>query len=109
MRYINVSSYYISVYVVTLSPYEEINKTVMANRDPTGLFHNISNYDLFVWMHYYAAGDTISHITSPGQIYIDFTLDGQRFPTWHRLYMLPWERTLQEIINDENFAFPYWH
>ena len=59
MRYINVSRYYISDYVVTLSPYEEINKTVMANRDSTVLFHNISNYDLFVWMHYYAAGDTI--------------------------------------------------
>ena len=29
--------------------YEEINKTVMANRDPTALFHNISNYDLVVW------------------------------------------------------------
>ena len=59
MRYINVSRYYISDYVVTLSPYEEFNKTVMANRDSTVLFHNISNYDLFVWMHYYAAGDTI--------------------------------------------------
>ena len=31
----------------------------MANRDPTALFHTISNYDLFVWMPYYAARDTI--------------------------------------------------
>ena len=107
MRYINMSRYYISNYVVTLTPYEEINKTVMAKRDPTALFHNISNYDLFVWMHYYAARDTIKphNITWKD---IDFAHDGQGFPTWHRLYMLAWERTLQEIGNDENFAVPYW-
>ena len=107
MRYINMSRYYISNYVVTLTPYEEINKTVMANRDPTALFHNISNYDLFVWMHYYAARNTIKphNITWKD---IDFAHEGQGFPTWHRLYMLAWERTLQEIGNDENFAVPYW-
>ena len=107
MRYINMSRYYISDYVVTLTPYEEINKTVIANRDPTALFYNISNYDLFVWMHYYAARDTIKphNITWKD---IDFAHDGQGFPTWHRLYMLAWERTLQEIGNDENFAVPYW-
>ena len=38
MRYINMSRYYISNYVVTLTPYEDINKTVMANRDATTLF-----------------------------------------------------------------------
>ena len=59
MRCINMSSYYISNYVVTLTPYQEINKTVMANRDPTALCHNISNYDLFAWIHYYAARGTI--------------------------------------------------
>ena len=107
MRYINMSRYYISDYVVTLTPYEEINETVMANRDPTALFHNISNYDLFVWMHYYAARDTIEpHNMTRADI--DFAHDGQGFPTWHRLYLLAWERTLQEIGNDENFAVPYW-
>ena len=69
MRYINMSSYYISNYVVTLTPYEEINKTVMAKRDPTALFHNISNYDLFVWIHYYAARGTIfPHNMTRGEI-----------------------------------------
>ena len=85
MRYINMSRYYISDYVVTLTPYEEINKTVMANRDPTALFHNISNYDLFVWIHYYAVrGIIFKHNITRGDI--DFANDGQRFPTWHRLY-----------------------
>ena len=49
MRYINMSRHYISDYVVNLTPYsEEVNKTVKSNRDPTALFHNVSNYDLFV-------------------------------------------------------------
>ena len=55
-----MSRYYISDYVVTLNPYKAINKTVMANREPTAHFHSISNYDFFVWMQYYAARDTIS-------------------------------------------------
>ena len=49
IRYINMSRHYISDYVVTLTPYsEEVNKTVKSNREPTALFHNVSNYDLFV-------------------------------------------------------------
>ena len=49
IRYINRSSHYISDYVVTLTPYsEEVNKTVKSNREPKALFHNVSNYDLFV-------------------------------------------------------------
>ena len=43
-----------------------------------------------------------SHLTRHG-----FAHDGQGFPTWHRLYMLAWERTLQEISNDENIANPF--
>ena len=107
MRYINISKYFISDYVVTFTTYEEINETVMAARDPRALFYNVSNYDLFAWMHYYSARDTIypHNITRAD---IDFAHDGQGFPTWHRLYMLAWERTLQEIGNDEDFALPYW-
>ena len=55
-----MSRYYISDYVVTLTPYKAINKTVMANREPTALFHSISIYDFFVWMQSCAARDTIS-------------------------------------------------
>ena len=107
MRYINMSKYYESDYVVTSTPYEEINRTVQAGGDPSTLFHNITNYDLFVWMHYYAARDTI-HPNNITEAAIDFAHDGQGFPTWHRLYMLAWERTLQELAGDENFTVPYW-
>ena len=44
-----MSRHYISDYVVNLTPYsEEVNKTVKSNRDPTAIFQNVSNYDLFV-------------------------------------------------------------
>ena len=47
----------------------------------------------------------LSHITWHGQILtLRMTGKGSQ-ATWH---MLAWERTLQEISNDENFAVPYW-
>ena len=58
-------------------------------------------------MHYYAASDTIlPHDITESDI--DFAHDGQGFPSWHRLYLLAWERTLQEVGNDEEFALPFW-
>ena len=49
IRYIIMSRHYISDYVVTLTPYsEKVNKTVKSNHDPTALFHNVNNFDLFV-------------------------------------------------------------
>lgn len=97
MRYIQESKYFISDYVVTTKFYEEISEVVRAGKDPSALFHNVSNYDLFTWMHYYAARDTIypHMITKPD---IDFAHDGQGFPTWHRLYLLAWEQTIQVSI-----------
>ena len=101
IRYINMSRHYISDYVVTLTPYSgEVNKTVKSNREPTALFHNVSNYDLFVWMHYYAARDT--NITWQGQIC-------RGFLTWHRLYMLAWGKNpCRKSVTMKNFALPYW-
>ena len=60
-------------------------KTVMANRDQTALFHDISKCDLFLWIYYYAArGIIFKHNITRGDI--DFANDGQGLPTWHRLY-----------------------
>ena len=95
MRYINESKYFISDYVVTTTFYEDISEIVQAGKDPSGLFHNVSNYDLFTWMHYYAARDTIYPPNVTERVSIDFAHDGQGFPTWHRLYLLAWERSLQ--------------
>ena len=107
MRYVNMSKHYVSDFVVTSTSYEEINKTVMEGDDPKDFFYNVTNYDLYTWMHYYAARDTISP-DGKKESDIDFAHDGQGFPSWHRLYLLTWERNLQEIGNDEEFALPFW-
>jgi len=107
MRYINMSKFFQSDYVVTSTPYQVIDQTVKDGKDPSSLFHNVSNYDLFTWMHYYAARDTI-HPDNKTDAAIDFAHDGQGFPSWHRLYMLAWEKALQEISGDNNFTLPYW-
>ena len=107
MKYVDMSKHYVSDFVVTSTPYKEIKKTVMEGGDPKSFFYNVTYYDLFTWMHYYAASDTIlPHDITESDI--DFAHDGQGFPSWHRLYLLAWERTLQEVGNDEEFALPFW-
>ena len=84
MRYINMAKYFESDYVVTSTPYEEINRTVQAGEHPASLFHNVTNYDLFVWMHYYVARDIIHPKQNKTYAAIDFAHDGQGFP-------IPWQ------------------
>jgi len=92
---------------VTTTTYQEIQEEIKNGRDPTGLFHNVKSFDLFVWMHYYASRETI-HPGGHTDAGIDFAHEGPGFPTWHRLYMLAWERVIQELAQDEDFAVPYW-
>ena len=93
--------------MVTMAAYKKIQNELKDGGDPTGLFLNIKNYDFFVWLHYYAARDTFLPDNETFSE-IDFAHDGQGFPSWHRLYMLEWERTIQEQANDTNFTVPYW-
>ena len=94
MRYINESKYTTSDYVVTTKFYDEISEAVKAGDDRSRLFHNISHFDLFTWMHYYSAREIIYplNVTRADD---DFAHGGHGFPTWHRLFLLAWERTLQ--------------
>ena len=107
MRYINMSRHYISDYVVNLTPYsEEVNKTVKSNRDPTALFHNVSNYDLFVWMHYYATRDT--NITWRGHI-LSLRMTGRGF--LRGIDCICWlgeKKPYTKLVMMKNFALPYW-
>ena len=104
MRYVKKSKEYRSDFVVTSTSYEEIYRTVMHGGDPSHFFSDVTRYDLFTWMHYYAARDTIlPHNKTESDI--DFAHDGHGFLSWHRLYLLAWERTLQEINDDEEFPF----
>ena len=107
MRYVNLSRYYDSDYLAATTFYEEINDTIATGGDPTDKFTNVSIYDLFVWEHYYAARNTFLK-DGTEKIDIDFAHDGQGFPTWHRYYLLAWERALQEVSGDDKFTIPFW-
>ena len=103
----SVSRYADSEFVVTNFSYEKIQNEANAGRDPRDFFMNVKNYDFFVWMHFYAARDTI-HPDGHTDADIDFAHDGQGFPTWHRMYMLEWEKSIQEIAHDDTFSVPFW-
>ena len=61
-------------------------------------------YNLFIWMHYFAAKDNPeSSLTE-----IDFAHEATWFLTWHRLFMLWFEREIQIAIDDPEFTFSYW-
>lgn len=96
-----------SDYVVSRSSYQEIQERTLAGQDPTSLFHNVTVFDLFVWVHYYAALGPVHADNLTGTV-MDFAHEGQGFLTWHRLYLLAIERTIQEVTEDEEFAIPYW-
>ena len=104
----NMSRYVESDYLVTTAFYQEINDTINNGSDPTGFFTDVSIHELFVWLHYYTTQrDTVlpDKTVIP---FMDFAHQGQGFPTWHRLYLLAWERALQEMSGDEDYAIPFW-
>ncbi|XP_077978436.1 tyrosinase-like [Glandiceps talaboti] len=74
------------------------------------LFNNINEYDLYTWIHYYGFRQNI--VRSPqedrGATTVDFAHSGPSFFTWHRLYLLAFERMLQKVNDDDEFTLPYW-
>ena len=107
MKYVNLSRYITSDYVVATTFLDDIEAAIARGEDPLTKFAEVPVYDLFVWQHYYAARNTCLH-DGKWDDNIDFAHKGQGFPTWHRFYLLAWERALQEINDDEDFALPYW-
>ena len=58
MRYVNLSRYYDSDYLVATTFCKNISDTITKGGDPTDKFATVSKYDLFVWEHYYSARNT---------------------------------------------------
>lgn len=76
--------------------------------DPTGLFSNITVHNLFVWMHYYSTRYTFFPDERGTQSGIDVAHGGQGILTWHRLYLLFFDRSLQKMTHDKSFPVSYW-
>ncbi|XP_078733308.1 tyrosinase [Lampetra fluviatilis] len=73
-------------------------------------FRDVSVFDLFVWMHYYASRDAllvgpVGPVAWPG---VDFAHEGPGFAPWHRVFLLMWEREIRKLTGDEDFTIPYW-
>ncbi|KAJ7423810.1 Tyrosinase [Pitangus sulphuratus] len=88
-------------YVIATGTYTQMNN----GSNP--MFRDISVYDLFVWMHYYASRDTLLGGSNVWRD-IDFAHEAPGFLPWHRAFLLMWERQIQKITGDENFTIPYW-
>lgn len=88
-------------YVIATGTYSQMNN----GSNP--MFRDISVYDLFVWMHYYASRDTLLGGSNVWRD-IDFAHEAPGFLPWHRVFLLMWERQIQRITGDENFTIPYW-
>ncbi|KAI8503792.1 hypothetical protein Bbelb_187630 [Branchiostoma belcheri] len=76
-------------------------------------FVNVSVYDYFVGVHYYASRFTMPPIKTRlcfnwKQCFLDFAHETVAFPTWHRKFLLEMERAVQEVNNDSDWTLPYW-
>ncbi len=101
MSVLNKSRHVTSDYKVATTFHADIMTSNSTN------FVEVSAYDFYVWLHYYSARGTFLPNDTVVED-IDFAHQAQGFPTWHRLYLLQWEATLQEIAKDDTFAIPYW-
>lgn len=102
IAYLNLAKHTTSQeFVIATGTYEQMNN----GSDP--LFADISVYDLFVWLHYYASRDAFLQ----GEVLwenIDFAHEAPGFAPWHRFFLLLWEREIQKVAGDEDFTIPYW-
>ncbi|KAM5181699.1 tyrosinase [Mantella aurantiaca] len=102
IAYLNLAKRTVSPdFVIATGTYEQMNN----GSNP--MFADISVYDLFVWLHYYASRDAF---VEGGGVWanIDFAHEAPGFLPWHRFFLLLWEREIQKVAEDENFTIPFW-
>ena len=107
-RVVNESKVTYSDYVVYKG-----NATTTTDGNPRfignfSLVDNVTVYNVFAWMHYYATKGNYG--SPPVQKQCDFAQEQSRFLTWHRAWLLFVERELQKLSSTpENFTIPYWN
>lgn len=108
MMYMNMSRFVKSDYMLTTVFTQDIQETINNRSDPALLFRNVSIHEYFVWLHYYSTNRNTVLPDKTKMPFMDFGHRGQGFSTWHRLYLLAWERALQDLSGDENYTIPFW-
>uniref|UniRef100_A0A1B8XYP0 Tyrosinase copper-binding domain-containing protein n=1 Tax=Xenopus tropicalis TaxID=8364 RepID=A0A1B8XYP0_XENTR len=69
-------------------------------------FVDASIYEVFSWIHYYSIKPIMVNSTlDPRRNYAH---RGPAFPGWHRLGLMFFEREVQHMTGDEDFALPYY-
>ena len=102
---------------------EESRYVVVLDNKPV----SISLYNMFVWMHHYVAKNNKDKYDKQesGMLYIiiyannyftlyqflanDYAHESTGFLTWHRLFLLWFEREMQILLNDPSFTVQYWN
>lgn len=89
--------------------------TNLASTDfkPVGKYaHEASYWDIITWMHYYATRFTYLRNDFPDTDGVVSPMSpahgGPAFGPWHRYYLLQTESRMQKVLDDPNFAWPYW-
>ncbi|XP_035667639.1 tyrosinase-like [Branchiostoma floridae] len=104
-RYFNNTKYTTSDFVYAL----EFKENIRGSQD----FASLSVWDFFMATHYYASRATMPPASAEickekNECFLDFAHEGVGFPTWHRAYVLEFERAVQEVNDDSDWTLPYW-
>ncbi|ELT93343.1 hypothetical protein CAPTEDRAFT_34168, partial [Capitella teleta] len=77
-----------------------------------------SIYDTLTFLHFFSVKTPIKdtgeadcvrgNFFDDVQFILDFAHNGPGFPTWHRRFLLEFERELQRASGDEQMGIPYW-
>lgn len=102
----------------TVSPYVAIQKGFGTDDNISDRFVNVSVYDFFTFEHFFAVrspiiNDQLQCLHSNAYfndtaLFLDFAHAGPGFLTWHRRFLMDFERELQEASGDSQLALPYW-
>lgn len=82
----------------------ELTDTTTSDLGLPGQSEKVSTYDMFTVWHHLAMG----RLTPPTQGDRNAAHSGPVFLPWHRLMLVLLELQIQRVLNNDDFALPYW-